>query len=109
MSELGFRLDQEFAKLKRRRDELRVQLDLGKKEVEDKWGSLDDQWGELESKVKLWARLTRQTADEVSDAAEEVVEEAREGLETTADEVADAAKKLVAEVREGFERLKNLL
>jgi hypothetical protein len=70
---------------------------------------LDERWGELETKVKLWARLTRQTADEVSDAAEEVAEDAREGLEMTADEVADAAKRLVSEVREGFERLKNLL
>ena len=109
MSELSFRLEQEFEKLKQRRDELRVQLDLGKKEVEDTWASLDEQWGELEAKVKLWARLTRQSADEVSDAAEEVVEDAREGLEMTAGEVADAAKKLVVEVREGFDRLRNLL
>jgi hypothetical protein len=109
LSELSFRLEQEFEKLKQRRDELRVQLDLGKKEVGDKWASLDEQWGELEAKVRLWARLTRQTTDEVSDAAEEVVEDAREGLEMTANEVADAAKKLVGEVREGIERLKNLL
>jgi ElaB/YqjD/DUF883 family membrane-anchored ribosome-binding protein len=109
MSELGFRLEQEFEKLKQRRDELRVQLDLGRKEVQDKWDAIDDRWGELETQVKLWGRLTTQTAEDVTDAAEAVVEDAKKGLEATADDVKDAAKELVAEVREGLERLRSLV
>jgi ElaB/YqjD/DUF883 family membrane-anchored ribosome-binding protein len=109
MSELSFRLEKEFEKLKQRRDELSVQLDLGRKEIQDTWNAVDDRWGELENRMRLWGQLTSQTAEEVSEAAEAVVDDAKRGLEATADEVKDSAKALVAEVREGFERLRSLV
>ena len=59
--------------------------------------------------MKLWGRLSKQTAEEVSDAAEAVVEDAREGIEMTADEAKGAANSLLREVREGFERLRSLV
>ena len=46
MSDLGNLLKQEYEKLQQRRDELKVQLDLGKMEVRDKWNALDERWAE---------------------------------------------------------------
>lgn len=109
MSEIGDRLEKEFEKLKQHRDELRVQLDLGKKEIQGKWSALDDRWGELETKMRLLGRITKQTAEDVSDAAEVAAGDVKEGLELTADEVKAAAKTLVAEVREGIDRLRSLV
>ncbi len=108
MSDLSHWLQEEYEKLKTRRDELRVQLDLGKKEVEDAWREADEKWGDLESKMKLMGNLARQTAEEVSEAAGELVEDTREGVAMTLDEAKQAAEKLVGELREGFDRLRNL-
>ena len=106
MSESHFRLDEEFQHLKQIRDEIRVQLNLGKREVDDKWNELDARWGELENKMVLFKRLTAQTADEVGDAIDVVVEEARDGLDDTAEDVRAAANLLLDEIREGFKRMK---
>lgn len=105
MSDLGSWVQEEYEKLKTRRDELRVQLDLGKKEVKDAWLVADQKWGELEKKVKLVRNLSKQTAGEVKQAADELVEEAREGISETLEEVSEGAEKLVHEIREGFNRL----
>jgi hypothetical protein len=109
MSDLSHRLQQEYEKLKTHRDELRVQLDLGKKEAKAAWLEVDETWGELETRMKLLGRLSRQTAEEVSEAAGELVDDAREGVSLTADEVKDGANKLVGEVREGLARLRSLI
>ena len=106
MSENRFRLDEEFQHLKQIRDEIRVQLNLGKREVEDKWNELDARWGELENKMVLFNRFTAQTADEVGEAVDVVMEEARDGLHDTAEDVRAAAYLLLEEMREGFKRMK---
>lgn len=108
MSDLGSWIQEEFEKLKTKRDELRVQLDLGKKEVKAAWLEADEKWGELEKKVKLARKLSAQTAEEVKEAAEELAEDARESVSETVEEVSKAAEKLAKEIREGFNRLTGL-
>ena len=87
MSQLSDRLIDEFERLKQHRDEIRVQLDLGKKEAEASWNEVEKHWVQLEGKVKL-------LAGEAQDAAEDV---------------AAAADNLVDEIKEGFNRLRKLV
>lgn len=87
MSELRDRLEQELEKLKTTRDELRVQIDLGKKEAEDAFEEVSEQWGHLEAHL---ARLKK------------------EG-EGALDDIGDAAELLVDEIKKGFDRVRSLL
>ena len=87
MSELRDRLENEFETLKTYRDELRVQLDLGKKEIEDAWQEAEHKWSKLEGHL---GRLTREGAEVL-------------------DDIGEAAELLVGEIRDGFKELKKLL
>lgn len=87
MSELGDRLEQELEKLKTRRDELRVQLDLGKKDLQDSWEEAEHRWHKLEGYLGR------------------IKHEGQEAL----DEVGDAAELLLDEIKDGFKRLRSLV
>lgn len=87
MSEIRDRLEREKEKLETLRDELRVQLDLGKKEVEDAWEEAEHRWNKLEAQIDRFKR---------------------EGSETLED-IGEAAELLVGEIRAGFNDLKKLL
>lgn len=81
MSDLGDRLQQEFEHLKTKRDELRVQLDLGKKDVEDAWHEAEQKWQKLESHVQRLAREGAETLEDIGEAAELLVDEIKTGLQ----------------------------
>jgi len=87
MSELGDRLEQELEKLKTKRDELRVQIDLGKKDLQDSWEEAEHRWHRLEGYV---GRLKGEGQDAL-------------------EEVGDAAELLLDEIKEGFSRLRKLV
>jgi hypothetical protein len=87
MADLNDRVHDEFERLKQRRDEIRVQLDLGKKDAETAWAEVEEKWGHLEGKVKV-------LAGEAKDAA---------------GDVGEAAEKLIEEIKDGFSRLRNLI
>jgi len=57
----------DFAKLaedlKRARDEIKLEIHLGSKEVQDEWGDLERRWSSFESKAQL-----DKSAKDVSDA-----------------------------------------
>ena len=80
MSELMHRLEQEAERLKTKRDELRVQLDLGRKDLEDAWHQADEKWSKLESYLLRLKREGGDTLDEIGDAAEILVEEIKDGF-----------------------------
>lgn len=80
MSELGDRLEQELEKLKTRRDELRVQLDLGKKDLQDSWEEAEHRWSRLEGYVGRLKHEGHDALEEVGDAAELLLDEIKEGL-----------------------------
>lgn len=87
MSELTTRLEQELEKLKVRRDELRVQLDLGKMDLRDTWEETEARWHKLEAHL---GQLKREGSDAL-------------------DDVGEAAELLLGEIKEGFNRLRTLL
>jgi SMC interacting uncharacterized protein involved in chromosome segregation len=109
VSEMTQRLHDELEKLKTHRDELRVQLDLGKMEARDAWHELEKKLHELESKMAELAHLDLEPVDDVGEAVEDAVEEAKIGLKVTASEIRDAATHLMSEIREGFQRLREHL
>lgn len=109
MSELTHRLHEELEKLKTHRDELRVQLDLGKMEARDAWHELEGKWNDLESKMAELAHIELEPIDDVSEAVEDAVDEAKIGLKVTASEIHDAATHMMNEIREGLGRLREHL
>ena len=80
-------LDELLETLKQRRDELNVQLHLGKAEAKELWEQTEEKWQHLRSQLE-------QIDNETGDVAKDV----------------GAAAMLVAdEIRHGYERLKKLL
>ena len=73
--------------LKQERDELALQVHLGKKEVQQEWESLEQKFSDL-----------NQRYDPVKDAVEE-----------TGEEIWDALKSVGEELKEGFHRIRKAL
>jgi hypothetical protein len=73
--------------LRQRRDELGVQIHLGKAEAKDLWQETEDKWRRLRSQLD---RIDNGTGD-------------------TAKDVGAAAMLVAEEIKQGYERLKNLL
>lgn len=84
MAEGHDRFAEELERLRRLRDELRVQVRLGRAEVRERWEKLEKDFGRLEGKL------------------EKIREESRDDLA----EIREAAKLLVDEIREGYRHLR---
>ena len=82
-------IDDILAELKQKRDELRVQMHLASKELQEEWDELEDKMQELTGKAK-------QFADEA-------------GIQETGEGLGDALKKLGHEIRLGYERIRDAL
>ncbi|MCF6311765.1 MAG: hypothetical protein L3J39_04870 [Verrucomicrobiales bacterium] len=88
-------LDKAFDRLKQSRDELKLKMHLGGKEVQDEWSKLEACWTDLEKK-------TQPLSGAVKEAAASSGEQAKK--------VATAALDLTAqELNEGYKKLRNLL
>ena len=87
MSDIRERIEEEVDGLRAVRDDLRVRLHLGQVEVRDQWEKLERKWQRVEAKAKV------------------LREESRESME----DVEDAARLLVGEIREGYRHLKDLV
>lgn len=74
-------------RLRQERDQLRVQLNLARKEAKDEWDHLEQKWDELRGRMKV------------------VAEEAGEVKEDSS----AAAAKLAAELRDGYQRIRRLM
>jgi hypothetical protein len=81
--EKGF-LAEELENLQAVRDELRVQAELGRAELRERWEELECRWHHLEGRMKL----------------------VREGLREDGEDVREAARLLAGELREGYQHLR---
>jgi CBS domain-containing protein len=77
--DVSFRVQREIDDLRRLRDELRVQIHLGKAEALDVWNDLEKRWSELEGKAKLLADRAGEPLEDIAAAADLVATEVREG------------------------------
>ena len=87
MAESKTFLADEIDKLRELRDELRVQAELGRAELRDRWQELEKSWHQLEGRLKL----------------------ARDGAREDSQNVREAARLLANELRESYERLRKRL
>ena len=88
-----------ISSLKQQRDELALQIHLGKAEAKEEWERLEGKLNEITEKAK-------EHAQPLSGAVEEAVEEAGEQAKKVADAVLDLA---ASELKEGYEKLKRML
>ena len=80
-------LSDEIEKLREVRDELRVQAELGRAELRDRWHELEKGWHQLEGRLKL----------------------ARDGAREDSQNVREAARLLANELRDSYEHLRKRL
>ncbi len=72
------KLSEEAQELKKLRDELRVQLDLGRMEARDRWEKAEKSWNVFEDKLKVVGHETGEALRDVGEATKLVLEEIRE-------------------------------
>ena len=87
MSEKRERFEEMVSSLKKMRDELKVQIHLGKAEAKDEWEKLEAKWQELKAQGKTVA----------------------EAMDESAKDVASALELVGGELKAGYERIKKLL
>ncbi len=80
MSTVRERLHADVSKLRQRRDELRVQIDLGKMEASDAWHEVEERWQRLEGKLRVLTDESKDAVEDVGEAATLLASEIREGL-----------------------------
>lgn len=87
MTDWSEKFAEEIDDLRRVRDELRVQIHLGKEEAKQRWEEVERRWSHLEAKLKL------------------VREESKDSLE----DIGEAGKTLLEEIRNGYRHVRKLL
>jgi predicted nuclease with TOPRIM domain len=81
MSEDTGRLQTLFDDLKRLREELAVQIHLGKAEAKDEWARLEKKWDELRGQMKPATDVAGDTARGIGSAFEQAAKELKTGYE----------------------------
>ncbi len=81
MSEAKTFLGEEMDNLRQVRDELRVQAELGRAELRERWGELERIWHQLEGRLKLARESARDDSQNVREAARLLAHELRESYE----------------------------
>lgn len=79
MREASAAFGDELDALRRTRDELRVQVRLGRAEARDRWDELERKWRELEAKAVALGEEAREPLHEAREVAEDLMEELHRG------------------------------
>jgi hypothetical protein len=79
MGEIRERIEQEMKGLQTVRDDLRVRLHLGQAEVRDQWDRLERAWQRVEAKARVLREESKDSLEDVEEAAQLLVEEIRLG------------------------------
>jgi hypothetical protein len=75
------RLEKEADELRAMREEIEVQMNLGKLEARDKWKDLEKHWEHAEGKLKQLGDAGREAAEDITAATQIVLDEIRSGYE----------------------------
>lgn len=81
MSDLGDLLKSELDEFRKLRDELRVQSELGKKDLRDRVRELEKRWHRLESRFDGIRKDAKADAGDVREAVRLLARELKEGFE----------------------------
>lgn len=90
MNDAKTTLEELVATLSRERDELRVQMQLAKQELRDKWEPLEDKWGSLEARLRSLGDVSTEAGKEVATASKALL-----------NEIGEAYKDIWKEIRRG--------
>ena len=71
-------LREELEHLRQSRDELRVQLNLARKEARDRYQAAEKHWHELEARLKVVAKESKSSLADIGDAGKLLLTEIRE-------------------------------
>jgi len=74
-------IDELLNDLKQLRDELKLQIHLGKAEAKDEWDKLEEKWQDLKDRSRDIGEATDESAQDVGTAMELVVDELKKGYE----------------------------
>ncbi len=85
-------LDDLIADLKQKRDELRVQMNLGSRELRDE---IDEEWEEFQHKIRNFSAKA-----EIAEAREEISEEINEELGELADDIKRGCDRLMKALKD---------
>lgn len=77
--ETAERMSREVDSLRGIRDELRLQMHLGRAEAREHFEGLEQRWSHLEAKLRQLRDASREELDDVGAAARMLVDEIREG------------------------------
>lgn len=81
MSDLGDLLKEELDEFRKLRDELRVQSELGRKDLRDRVQELEKRWRKLESRFDGIRKDAKGDAEDVKEAVRLLARELKEGFE----------------------------
>jgi hypothetical protein len=73
------RVEQQAEAIRSMRDEIRVQLHLGKMEAQEMWEDLEKRWEHAEAKLKVVADTASEAAEDIGEATEMVLSEVKDG------------------------------
>lgn len=79
MPERHDRFAEEIERLRQLRDELRVQMRLGRAEARERWEKLERDFGHLEAKLKQIREESKGDLAEIREAAKLLADQIREG------------------------------
>lgn len=109
-------LEQLIAQLEQQRDELMLQLHLGKAEAKDEIAKLEKKWEELKADPEAFGADVAETLQAEWDALEKKLANLkgnqgaiRETVEDVSKEVGAAVDLVGEELKRGYERLRKLL
>lgn len=75
------KLQETVGKLRQKRDELKVKLNLGKMEARDAWEDVEKDFERLETKWKKAREQGGKEVDKMRDEIEELIDDVRDGFE----------------------------
>jgi hypothetical protein len=81
MSDTKERFEEMVSSLKQMRDELKVQIHLGKAEAKEEWEKLEEKWQELKARGEPVAEAVEESAKDLGSALELVGGELKAGYE----------------------------
>ena len=98
MSDWSDKFEEEVEDLRRVRDELRVQAELGKAEAKERWEALEKQWDHIEARLKVVGREAGSSAGEIAKAAKGAGEA-----------VGKEARSILEELKRGYKHIRDVL
>lgn len=99
----------DLADLAQKRDELKLQVNLGTKEAKAEWEKLNEQYKELEQKVSVESQKVKKELEEKTEVIRSKATEVSAKAEQLKEKASEDLNQFAAMLKKDFESLKNKL